>query len=271
MTRRQPDFSDADIAVLARAVGIDGDVLRDELVRRPWYANDVLRRPEVVDAVVHGADTELLGVSPFLLFAVLVQGAAEEIAASDWVDEWVGRGCRLPVFDVEPLHEFADAPARLLFLARLLVDFAVPVATPALPIDSLDLDELVAWLDAVEEPDRAPLLRQLGDVALFRAGVFPDSTGATALAVDRAEHLGRSAHLSDDELDHLVDHGSSTPGLDALETLSAAWYRAAVESSPEMPVVMRDVAHRIRAARRFLNHVADRYLYRVQPGWAPGV
>jgi hypothetical protein len=255
--------------MLARALGTECESLRDELGRHPWYANDVLRRPEVVEAVLDGTDAERLIVSPLLLFAVLVHCAAEELTTSDWVDEWAGRGCRLPVFDVEPLLEFADAPGRLLFLAQLLVGFAVPAAPPV-PVDSLDLDELVDWLDAVEQPARVALLRQLGDIALFRAGVFPDSTGASALPAAQAEHLGRSVRLTDDELDHLVDPGSATPGLDALETLSAAWYRAAADSSESTPLVVRDVACRIRVARRFLNHVADRYLYRIQPQWAPG-
>ena len=42
-------------------------------------------------------------------------------------------------------------------------------------------------------------------------------------------------------------------------SLSSAWYTAAAESSPTSPVLLRDVAHRIRAARRFLNYVADQF------------
>jgi len=35
-------------------------------------------------------------------------------------------------------------------------------------------------------------------------------------------------------------------------------------------VVLRDIACRIRSARRFLNYAADRYLHHIQPTWAPG-
>jgi hypothetical protein len=269
MTRQHLNLHEGDVAALARALGTDGDLLRDELERRPWYANDVLRRPEVVDSILHGTAAENIAVSPLLFFAVLTHHAADELLSTDWVDEWAGPGCRLPVFDVEPLLEFADAPARLLFTARLLASFAEPESAPV-PVDRLDLDELVDWLGAVEPVDHIVLLRQLGDLALFRAGVFPDSIGATTMSTAQAEHLGRSVRMTDDELSHLVDHGSPTPGLDALETLSSAWYRAAAESSPTAPVLLRDVAHRIRAARRFLNYAADRYLHRTQPRWAPG-
>ncbi len=151
----------------------------------------------------------------------------------------------------------------------LLGALAGAEATPV-PADRLDLDELVDWLDAVQPLDHIVLLRQLGDLALFRAGVFPDSIGAKTMSSAQAEHLGRSVGMTDDELNLLVDHGSATPGLDALETLSSAWYRAAAESSPTAPVLLRDVACRIRAARRFLNYAADHYLHRAQPCWAPG-
>ena len=174
MTRQRLNLSEGDLLVLARALDIDGDSLRDELDRRPWYANDVLRRPEVVDSVLHGTGVEQFTVSPLLFFAVLIHRAAEELQSTDWVNEWAGPGCRLPVFDVEPLVEFADAPARLQFTAQLLASFAVPEAAPV-PADRLDLDELVDWLGAVEPTDHIVLLRQLGDLALFRAGVFPDS------------------------------------------------------------------------------------------------
>jgi hypothetical protein len=269
MTRQRLNLHERDLAVLARALDTDVETLGDELARRPWHANDVLRRPEVVESVLHGTGPEQFDVSPLLFFAVLVHHAADELASSDWVDEWAGPGCRLPVFDVEPLLEFADAPERLQFTARLLAGFAVP-ETAAVPADPLDLDELVDWLGAVGPADHIVLLRQLGDLALFRAGVFPDSIGAVALSTAQAEHLGRSVRMTDDELNHLVDHGSATPGLDALETLSSAWYRAAADNSPSSPVLLRDVANRIRTARRFLNYAADHYLYQLQPRWAPG-
>ncbi|MDH3754368.1 MAG: hypothetical protein OEU32_10905 [Acidimicrobiia bacterium] len=269
MARQRLDLHEGDVAVLARALGTSGETLRGELERRPWYVNEILRRPEVIDSILGGSDMEQLAVSPLLFFAVLVHRSADELTSSEWVDDWVGPGCRLPVFDVEPLLEFADAPGRLLFTAKLLVGFAVPTKAPV-PVDRLDLDDLVDWLGAVEPTDQIVLLRLLGDLALFQAGVFPDSNGATTLSDAQAEHLGRSVGMTDDELDQLVDHGSSTPGLDALEILSSAWYRAAAESSASTPVLLRDVAHRIRAARRFLNYVADHYLHRVQPSWALG-
>lgn len=268
MARQRLDLCEGDLNVLARLIDTDGETLRDELDRRPWYANDVLRRPDVVEAILDGSDGEQLLVSPLLFFAVLVHRSADELGALGWVDDWVGPGCRLPVFDVEPLLEFTDAPGRLLFAANLLVGFTSPADTPV-PTDGLDFDELVAWLGVVEPGDRVALLRQLGDLALFQAGVFPDRNGRTAPSPAQVEQLGRSAQMTDDELEHLVDYGSPSPGLDALEALSSAWYRAAAAETSDAPVLLRDVANRIRAARRFLNYVTDHYLYRIRPDWAP--
>lgn len=268
MTRQRLDLAERDVAVLAKAIGTDVETLSDEFARRTWYVNDVLRRPEVIESILHADDVDQLAISPLLFFAVLVHHSADQLTESSWVDDWVSPGCRLPVFDVEPLIEFADSPGRLMFTARLLVSFAMPNDSPV-PVDRFDLDDIVNWLDAVQPDDQIRLLRQLGDLALFQAGVFPDSTGATMLTTKQAEHLGRSVDMTDDELNQLVDIGSTTPGLDALELLSSAWYRAAAENSPTTPV-LSDVATRIRSARRFLNHLADHYLYQLQPSWAPG-
>jgi hypothetical protein len=267
VTRQRLDLHEGDVTVLARALGTDRESLQVEIERRPSFLSEVLRRPDVVESVLSGTGADQLALSPLLFFAALVHRSAEELASTEWVADWVGPGCRLPVFDVEPLVEFADAPGRLLFTAGLLAGFAAP-AKPPVPADHLDLDNLVDWLSAVEPADRIVLLRHLGDLALFQAGVFPDRAGATTLSAAQAEHLGRSVQMTDDQLDHLIDHGSSTPGLDALEILSSAWYTAAAAGSPSTPVLLRDMAHRIRAARRFLNYVADHYLYRVQPLWS---
>ncbi len=266
MARQRPDFGDNDLAVLADALDTTVDALRAELGRRPRYLGEVLALPEVAESVLHGTGASQLTVSPALFFAVLVHRAADQIAESDWVNEWVSPGMRLPVFDVEPLVEFTDAPGRLQFVSELLVGFTMPAIGPV-PSDQLDMDEVVDWLSAVDPADRVRLLRRLGDLALFQAGVFPDSNGTTLLSVKQAEHLGRSAGMTDDELDHLVDPASTTPGLDALETLSSAWYTAAAASSPGEPVVLRDVANRIRAARRFLNYLTDQYLHPTRNDW----
>jgi hypothetical protein len=151
------------------------------------------------------------------------------------------------------------------FLATLLSSFAVP-EPPPVPAGSFDLHGLALWIDQVLPRDRITLLRRLGDLSLFLTGVFPDHTGSRPLRPVDAERLGRTIGMTADEMLVLCDRSVLTPGLDALESLGSRWYGAAVEGGG-LPPVVGDVAARFRSARRVLNHVADRYLYRLDTGW----
>ena len=269
MTRRQTlDLPDRDIAMLARITDTSADELVAELARRPWALADLLRHPAVVDAVLD--DVSLCPeVSPLLFFAVLTHQAAEDLTDTSWVADWAGPKSRLPVFDVDPVAEFAEAPTRLLFIAGVLAAFAAPETLPV-PDTGDRLSELAGWLGAAAPADRVILLRRLGDLALFQAGVFPDAIGGRLLAPAEAAQLGQTVGLAPEEIEALTDPGSPAPGLDARETLGSAWYHACANESTETPAVLLDVASRIRPARRFLNHLADRYLHDLSPALAFG-
>jgi hypothetical protein len=260
-------LTDRDLAVLARLTGSDEDEVRSRLYRRPWLVHELLSADEVVEAVTGDRGDPADGVSPFLLFAVLAHRAAGELLDAAFVNDWSGPRMRLPVFDVEPLREFAQDPARILFVAHLLASFAVP-ARPPVPVEALDLEGLADWLGVVTPEDRPTLLRHLGDLALFLAGVLPDATGPRVVSASVAERLGRSADMTAAEILALIDPGSPSPGLDALESLGVRWYRAAAtQPRSSVPAVVTDIAARFRPARRFLNHLADRHLHRIEPGW----
>jgi hypothetical protein len=107
---------------------------------------------------------------------------------------------------------------------------------------------------------------RLGDLSLFMSGVFPDSTGPRTLPPTEAERLGGTLDMTSDEILDLIDGGSVSPGLDALESLGSRWYESAVDAGSAPPVVA-DVATRFRAARRVLNHVSDRFLYEIDFNW----
>jgi hypothetical protein len=260
-------LTERDLGVLARVVGVDADELRTRLRKRPWLVHELLSDPEVIDTVAgQRADLAEL-VSPFLLFAVLAHQAADELLEATYVNDWTGPRMRLPVFDVEPLQEFTEDPARILFVAHLLSSFAAPPSL-RLPVDALDLEGLVDWLVVALPDDRPALLRHLGDLALFLAGVLPDATGPQVLSASVAERLGRSVGMTADEILALIDPGSASPGLDTLESLGPRWYRAATsQPASGVPAVVADVATRFRPARRFLNHLADQHLHRIEPSW----
>lgn len=259
-------LSERDIQTLAAITASDAEELAQQLRVRPWAVLDLLSDEDVYAGVMgrHAHPANL--VSPFLLFAVLVHRAAADLRTATYVSEWTGPRSRLPVLDVGPLQEFIEDPGRLFFLVRLLDSFAMPTPAPV-PADPFDLGELALWIDDALPNQRATILCRLGDLSLFMSGVLPDATGPRALEPREAEKLGKTVNLSSDEILGLFDHGSISPGIDALELLGSRWYESAsdVESTP--PVV-GDIAHRFPAARRVLNHVSDRYLYEIDCPWA---
>ncbi len=261
MTFQTNCLSEGDLMALGQVAGQDPETLRAEIRDQPWLLPQLLSRPEALDAITDPTSDLDDVVSPFLLFAVISHRAASELASATHVNDWFGPRSRIPVFDVAPLHEFARDSGRLLFLAGLLASFAGPRAAPV-PVDSLDLGSLAIWHDAVGDDDRPVLLRQLGDLALFLAGVFPDRTGPCPLSIEDAGRLGQTLDLTPDEIVALVRSESPSPGIDALESLGERWYRAAIhESSHGSQPVLADVAARFRAARRFLNHLVDTYVF----------
>jgi hypothetical protein len=256
-------LTETELTVLAGVVGRDAEDLAADLARRPWLLHDILAAPETVESVYESTSLTGPATCPFLMFAVLARLAADDLHEAAFVNDWVGPRSRLPVFDVEPLHEFVAAPARLIYVARLLSSFVAPVAS--VPIESGDPWEIVDWLDAVDAADRTLLLRRLGDVALFCAGVHPDANGSVPLDIGLADRFGRSLGLSGDEVLELIDPASPTPGLDAFEILGARWYQEARLDESTVPPIVGDVARRFRPARRFLNHLTDRYLHPLSP------
>lgn len=254
-----------ELAGLARVSGRDPQQLADELSGRPWAIHDVLSEPRTIDAVLH-PDSAFDTTSPFVLFAVLTRLAADELHDSTYVNDWVGPRSRLPVFDVEPLQEFTEAPARVLFVARLLASMVAPAAA-GIPVRATDPWALLDWVDAVDAEARVDLLRGMGDAALFLAGVHADAQTNEKVSLERAEKIARSLDLATNEVLELLDSESVSPGIDALETLGARWYQAARHSEPTVPPIVADIAARIRPARRFLTHLADQYLTPLDSGF----
>ena len=258
-------LTDTEMTCLADAGGREVDELAAELERRPWAIHDLLAQPRTVEAVLGGDDLDDVP-SPFVFFAVMTRLAADELLTASYVNDWIGPRSRLPVFDVEPVQEFVDAPGRVLFVARLLASMVDPTCAPV-PEGGCDPWDLVDWLEAVADEDRGLVLRRIGDLALYVAGVHADAIGHGVLSADRAERVGHLLSMSDDEILELHDPGSATPGLDALERVGARSYQQARRGPALVPPIVSDVAERIRAARRFLTHVSDGYLSPIDPDW----
>ena len=192
-------LSERDLRTLAAITAGDAEELAENLRLRPWAIHDLLSDEDVVAGVMgrHAHPANL--VSPFLLFAVMINSAAAELRTATFVNDWTGPRSRLPVFDVEPLQEFIEDPGRVFFLVRLLESFAIPSPAPV-PADPFDLSEMALWVGDALPDQRATLLCRLGDLSLFMTGVLPDATGPRTLGPVEAEQLGSTVDMTSDEM-----------------------------------------------------------------------
>ncbi|HYV60512.1 MAG TPA: hypothetical protein VFA62_10630 [Acidimicrobiia bacterium] len=259
----------------------------DYLRSHPELVEEALGSPAAFDLVLGDeVDDELLvNASPFLVFAVAVHRTVDELGHTAFVEERITPRMRVPVFDAGQLREFGVDPARRYFMVEHLTSYTRVMSGPVWTrrrgrwrrqrFSELDAARLAATLDAVPESDRPGIYRRLGDLALFLTGVFPDHSATRAVHPIELERLLRSLPRTTDasaptlaDVEQLAGERGAA-GL--LEWLGPRWYRAAAERTPvtAMSRLLGDLATRFNQARRFLNHLTDRYLFPVRNRWFP--
>jgi hypothetical protein len=272
-------------------------LLLAEVARLDSKADSAVRRlrsdPQLVERVVgdgstferlfgpRRADDPLILASPFLVFAVGVHRAAAELEEATFVPDWVGPRQRLPVLDAARLRQFLADPEHRYFLAELLASYT-RVTSGALWVQSrkgwrqqrfseLDPVRFAALIDVVPVQERPGVYRRLGDLALFLTGVFPDHSSTHLFGRFDVQRLIRSsiAELSDPDAYGELD------AMGLLEELGERWYKIACATAPSptttgLEVVAR-VAERFRDARRVLNFITDRQLFKHRARWFPGL
>lgn len=270
-------LSQRDIELLARTAGIGSSALKQRMLDCPDDFEELLSSRRLFE-VIFEPSRELLdpGASTFLAFGVLVNRSASDLQDASYVSEWSGPGKRLPIFDVEPLRQFFEDGARRYFLIEFLNSFNT-VASGSFVVrtsngirrrrfNELDPVRLAEMVEQLPPAERAGGYRRLGDVALFLSGVLPDHTARHPLPVAQRERLARSAAIGPTEA--LVED----EGMRFLETAGAGWYRRAVDEAEAVvgtgPSFLRVVADRFTEARRILNYVTDRYLFRRELGFS---
>lgn len=270
-------LSDRDLDLMGRVTGRQGSAagLGAHLRAHPDQVEGLLAGPELYEAIfgTEGAVLEL-GVTPFLVFAVIVNRVARDLDDTAFVPEWVGSGQRLPVFGVDPLKRFIEEGLRRYFLIEFLASFT-KVASGSVWVKTrrgyrrrryseLDPVGLAEMVDALPSAQRAAGYRRLGDVSLFLSGVFPDHTTRNALGEIARGRLARSAGVSETSALGEADE------VHFYEVVGAGWYERAVDSATGSvgvgPGHLRDVAEHFGDARRLLNYLSDRYLHRLDTG-----
>jgi hypothetical protein len=277
-------LSDTDLALLAAAGGFAsaGD-LSAELRADPARLDGILGDPSVY-ATLFGAGEQdaLLRASPFLVFAVLVARSAIDLTQTRFVQEWVGPGRRVPMFEVKGIQDFLEDPHRRLFLAELLASYthvasgSIWVQTPRgwrrRRFSELDPLRLIEMAQLAPDSEKPALHRRLGDLALFLTGVFPDYAGTRLLPGHRRQRLERAMRWDPDGPSGSEAQGP--PGdMGLLERVGRRSYwlawRATETSGFDVARILGEVASGFGMARRSLNFVTDRYLFRVRERWFP--
>jgi hypothetical protein len=268
-------LTEADLRLLASASGTP--VTPDELRRSPGATLPLLDRPAVYDAVLGAEAREpglMIGVSPFLVFAVAVHRFAADLTQRSEQRQAPRAPERAEPPDVDQVRDFLGSLARRLFLAELLTSFVAapserypvradgPVETR--PASGLDPTNLARVLDEVPATDQPGIYRRLGDVALFLAGVFPDQARCVFGQVQP------EALLPVVDPTRPEQRADPTPAISLLERLGSRWYRTAYELAPVRSArlaVVAEVADRFAVARTVLDQVARRHLLRAGLPW----
>jgi hypothetical protein len=284
-------LTDGDLVLLdpQAADQAPGAELRATLRHRRGGLADLWQRPQLFEAVFsasRGADP-LVGISPFLAFAVAVHRTARELAAATYTPEWIGIGRRTPVFDVAGLREFLSRPWHRFFLAELLASYthvasgSVLVATRRglrrQRFSELDPVRMASLLEVVTPDERPGVLRRLGDLALFLTGVFPDYVARRGFAPIERGRLARAGRLT--AARQQGDRGAWLRPLDPeednavalLEQIGRRSYRAAFQLvKPPVPgniAVLGELPDRFGDARRILGVVTERFLFAQRDRW----
>jgi hypothetical protein len=244
-------LSDRDVAFALLATGVREDPRLDATVAA------VRGDPEILEALLDDhrvfaavtADPEILvKVTPFFHFSVLLRRARRELHERTYTAEWLAPRRRVPVFDARVVAAVLDDQGRLHYLADLLASFVSVRQAAGQPrrgargraFGDLDLDALRRLREEADAADRFALDRRLGDVALFLAGIFPDSArGAVELAAWEAESM---LHYRQAAREPLARQCGLQAVLDAL-------------------------AGELHPARKALNFVADRFLHPLRYNW----
>jgi hypothetical protein len=269
-------LTDADLSILGGADLRSHPQLVEQALASPTAFERVLGEPATDELLIHA--------SPFLVFAVAVHRVVDDLGSTRFVEERIGPRMRVPVFDAGQLREFGVDPARRYFLVEHLTSYTRVMSGPVWiqrrgrwrrqRFSELDAARLAATLDSVHESDRPGIYRRLGDLALFLTGVFPDHSAARAVHPIEVERLLRSLPVGADPaptVDDIEQLAGERGAAGLFEWLGPRWYRAAAARTPVTGVsrLLDDLATRFDQARRFLNHLTDRYLFPVRNRWFP--
>lgn len=279
--RYERSLTRADLRLLAAASGEPAGQLQGN----PALVESVLASPAAYRTLFGESDRDpLLVASPFLVFSVLVGRVAGDLEQAAFVEEWLGPGRTVPVFDVASLRELLAAPGHRVFLAELLASYTrvssgvvwqrTPRGWRRRRYSDLDPVRLAGLLELVPAEQRVAVCRRLGDLALFLSGVFPEHAASHPLQpgqIDRIRRLLDSTGLGPPAPVPEEAALASGPrrGVWLLEWLGRRAYRLAERGGGAGETELAPLIAGFGRARRVLNLLTQRYLFPTRERWFP--
>lgn len=131
-----------------------------------------------------GGEDILLQVSPWLLFATLLQRARRDLVRESYTVEQRGRQ-KVTLFDADQVVDLLERRAVRAYLADVLASFT-RVGSEMVPVrvdegtwrwyrtHDLDVHSLMRYCQALDEGVRYDPYKRIADACLFMAGMFPE-------------------------------------------------------------------------------------------------
>jgi len=259
---------------------------------RPMLISEMLETPGLYDQLVAMTSAEpsdtmaisasglsddvLVEPSELLSFAILVHGRCADLTRTSFVATRLGGRVYVPYLLDHDIMSFAGQPAHRLFLVELLGSFTSRRLTSGLtvsddagctPTSEYDPIALVRLLDQVDEAEKVGLYRRLGDLALFRGGMFPTETANQFTDETDLMELLRSLpdrFQREDNLQALAASLAVGSNLELFAELGPIWYRMAARRSqwPLITAPLISMADNFDAAHQLLRQLSETSLVR---------
>lgn len=275
-------LSEYDLRVLAQLNGWLDETASDASIRlalqrfrdRPMLISEMLETPGLHDQLLAMdlPTTEGVAVEPseLLSFAILVHERCATLTRTGFVASRIGGRIFVPYLLDHDILSFAGQPEHRLFLVELLGSFTgrrlasglLPSdATPATTAVEFDAVSLVRLLQRVTEEEKIGLYRRLGDLALFRSGMFAAETAARHTNEADVAELLRSLpdrFQRDDLFPALASSLGAQSDLQLFAELGPIWYRMAARRSPwpSISAPLISIADNFDAASQLLQQLA---------------
>jgi hypothetical protein len=261
-------YSDADLEFVAGVAAGEDRGAAGALVRL-WRAE-----PDRVEAYLdddrlvrrlRAQDGTVLGLSPRLLFTILLRRIRRDLAEIPYTVERISADGRVVVFDADIAHRLMQSREIFDYLVELLVSFervatiTVRRMTPrpmVRRLSTLSIDDMRELTGLVDPTERPLVFQRIGDLSLFLTGVVPDSVAWRPTIPLRAV---------------TGDRPSGRWRIEDYEEEGRRAYRLAADHfssrAPDLASVLARLAEEFTVARKPLTVLAERYLAWARPHW----